>query len=291
MSKRLYYVRNDSGSTTRFFDQVLDNGEEWEIIDRKLDNWRDDLTVSGAITSGTLSVGDGSQFFNPFDGEQYFYEEPTPTTITLPPNSLLAVVSGTNLFGGIDYQFSARSITAQGLTVVSGTEGLVLVADAVVGAAGTTVVSGAGIVTISGGADFGMFEKDGIIYRPDDTRGGKLLSIERASLIFGRQGNTKSVFLGVNGITNSNAGYVLPRPGTITASTSHHTSGVADYHIILDGDIGSPIATNSGISPGPTHKPSQNIDVPSGTLIQIFMNNTGNAFDPTGLIEVAWRCE
>ncbi len=187
MSRRLYFVRNDSGSPNRFFDQVLANGEEWEIIDRKLDNWRDDATVSGSISSGTLSVGDGSQFFGPFEGEQYFYEDPKPTTIDWPSNSLVDVISGTNLFGGTEYTFLSKAFRPIGFTVTSGIDGLELTVNhptvdladdtlltvssgtdpegvaaytlgtkAVVGDFGVTVISGADTVTISGGTAIGQ---------------------------------------------------------------------------------------------------------------------------------------
>jgi hypothetical protein len=149
---------------------------------------------------------------------------------------------------------------------------------------------GSSALTVSGGADFGIIEVDGILYRPDNTRGGKLLSIDRVALAYGRQANAKNVFLGVNGITNSNAGYVLPRLATLTATSSHHSDGIADYHVVISGNIDFPVQEVNGLAPG-SHWFERNVDLPSGTLIQVYMNNAGNAFDPSGFLEVAWRLE
>ncbi len=131
VNRRRTEVVNNTGSTALFFDQVLAPGEVWEIVDRKIEMWRDDITISGAITSGTLGVRDGTQeFTNTIDALQYFYANPTPqTTLEWPTNSLVTLISGVDELGNISYSFQARSIVAQGLTVTSGVDGIELVVD------------------------------------------------------------------------------------------------------------------------------------------------------------------
>jgi len=180
INRRRTEVVNNSGSTALFFDQVLAPGEVWEIIDRKLEMWRDDITISGAISSGTLGVRDGTQEFTSVTNAlKYFYDNPAPvTTLKWPQNSLVTLASGIDAFGGIEYEFQHKSVVGVGglISVVSGTEGIeIIVNDGAdvdsLTASGVTVTGSvqlnsiAGIsisaddntdtVTISGGVEIG----------------------------------------------------------------------------------------------------------------------------------------
>jgi len=130
-NRRITEVVNNTGSTALFFDQVLAPGEVWEIVDRKIEMWRDDSTISGAITSGTLGVRDGTQeFTSTVAGLQYFYNNPgNRTTFNWPVNSLVTLVSGTDELGNIDYTIERKAVTGVGITVVSGVDGLQLTRD------------------------------------------------------------------------------------------------------------------------------------------------------------------
>jgi len=138
VNRRITEVVNNTGSTALYFDQVLEAGEIWEIVDRKLQLWRDDITISGAISSGTLGVRDGEQEFTETqDALQYFYDNPRPlrpTTIQIhgqPSASALTTTSGVDALGGLTYTLSPKALVGDG---------------------GTTVVSGSHTVTISGAA-------------------------------------------------------------------------------------------------------------------------------------------
>ncbi len=131
INRRITEVVNNTGSTALFFDQVLAPGEIWEIVDRKMEMWRDDPSISGAITSGTLGVRDGTEeFANTTHALQHFYDNPKPqTTLEWPTNSLVTLVSGIDQIGNVAYSFAAKSVTARGLTVTSGTDGIELIVD------------------------------------------------------------------------------------------------------------------------------------------------------------------
>ena len=130
-NRRITEVVNNTGSTALYFDQVLAPGEVWEIVDRKMEMWRDDPSISGAITSGTLGVRDGTQeFSSPVTALQYFYNNPgNQTTFNWPVNSLVTLVSGVDQLGNIDYSIERKAVTGVGITIVSGTDGIELISD------------------------------------------------------------------------------------------------------------------------------------------------------------------
>jgi hypothetical protein len=75
--RRRTIVTNQSGVTTDFVRKRLTNGESFEIIDRDINVWRDDPTISGAITAGDLVISNGLEIFNdPLEGEYWFYGLP-----------------------------------------------------------------------------------------------------------------------------------------------------------------------------------------------------------------------
>jgi hypothetical protein len=74
--RRRTIVTNQSGVTADFVRKRLTNGESFEIIDRDINVWRDDPTISGAITSGDLEVSNGIETFGPAEGEFWFYGLP-----------------------------------------------------------------------------------------------------------------------------------------------------------------------------------------------------------------------
>jgi hypothetical protein len=101
---------------------------------------------------------------------------------------LVTLVSGTDVFGNIDYSIERKAVTGVGLTVVSGTDGLQLIADPdqddvdSLTASGVTFTgtvflnsvgggslipnSGTNTITISGGASFeDLFTSVGKIYK------------------------------------------------------------------------------------------------------------------------------
>ena len=74
--RRRTIVTNQSGVTADFVRKRLDHGESFEIIDRDIDGWRDEPTVSGAISSGDLVVSNGTEVFGAAAGEYWFYGLP-----------------------------------------------------------------------------------------------------------------------------------------------------------------------------------------------------------------------
>lgn len=77
ISRRRTIVTNQSGVTADFVMKRLTDGESFEIIDRDLDVWRDDPTISGAIASGDLVVSNATETFTlPAEGEYWFYGLP-----------------------------------------------------------------------------------------------------------------------------------------------------------------------------------------------------------------------
>lgn len=75
--RRRTIVTNQSGVTADFVRKRLDNGESFEIIDRDINVWRDDPTISGAISSGDLIVSNGLEIFtDALEGEYWFYGLP-----------------------------------------------------------------------------------------------------------------------------------------------------------------------------------------------------------------------
>jgi len=75
-SRRRTIVTNQSGVTADFVMKRLDNGESFEIIDRHINVWRDDPTISGSIAAGDLVVSNGLETFGPAEGEYWFYGLP-----------------------------------------------------------------------------------------------------------------------------------------------------------------------------------------------------------------------
>jgi hypothetical protein len=190
INRRITEVVNNTGSTALFFDQVLAPGEVWEIVDRKMEMWRDDPSISGAITSGTLGVRDGTQEFSSTGRAlQYFYNNPgSQTTFNWPVNSLVTLVSGVDELGNIDYSIERKAVTTVGnISVVSGTDGLEITVtedddvDSVtvsgVTFTGSVVLAnigggqllpdiGSNTITISGGASVeDIFTSEGKIYK------------------------------------------------------------------------------------------------------------------------------
>jgi hypothetical protein len=189
-NRRITEVINNTGSTALFFDQVLDPGQIWEIVDRKIEMWRDDPTISGAITNGTLGVRDGNQEFSSTVGAlQYFYNNPgARTTFNWSLNSLVTLVSGVDELGNVDYTIEKKAVTGVGLTVVSGSEGIELIVDPdqddvdsitasgvtftgsvnfdTVDGASITMDAGSNTITISGGlTPEQQFDTSGKIYK------------------------------------------------------------------------------------------------------------------------------
>ncbi len=74
--RRRTIVTNQSGVTVDFVRKRLTNGESFEIIDRDINLWRDDPTISGSITSGDLVISNGLETFGPTEGEFWFYGLP-----------------------------------------------------------------------------------------------------------------------------------------------------------------------------------------------------------------------
>jgi hypothetical protein len=75
--RRRTIVTNKSGVTKDFVRQRLEDDESFEIIDRDINVWRDEPTISGAITSGDLLVSNGIKTFPiPAEGEFWFYGRP-----------------------------------------------------------------------------------------------------------------------------------------------------------------------------------------------------------------------
>jgi len=190
INRRITEVVNNTGGTALFFDQVLAPGEVWEIVDRKMEMWRDDPSISGAITSGTLGVRNGvEEFVSVTAGLQYFYNNPgTRTTFNWPSNSLVTLVSGVDALGNIDYTIERKAVTGVGITIVSGTDGLELLSDpdeddvdsittsgvtftgsvnlANIGGGALITDIGSNTITISGGASVeDIFTSEGKIYK------------------------------------------------------------------------------------------------------------------------------
>jgi hypothetical protein len=75
--RRRTIVTNKSGVTQDFVRKRLEDDESFEIIDRDINVWRDEPTISGAISSGDLLVSNGLKtFFIPAEGEFWFYGQP-----------------------------------------------------------------------------------------------------------------------------------------------------------------------------------------------------------------------
>lgn len=139
-TKRITTVTNTTGSTVTFREKRFSPGEAFEIIDSNIDLWRDDLTVSGAINSGTLLVSnDTGDFVNTSDGLTYFYDTAHINTIT---------ISGVTVTGALVIQGTGGVIltsTPSGIVTVSGFRDEFLAASGVV-----PDIVGEEIVTSSG---------------------------------------------------------------------------------------------------------------------------------------------
>jgi hypothetical protein len=185
------------------------------------------------------------------------------------------------------------SSTATNEITISGTphtENTDTISDAIIGAGGIVVTSGVDTTTISGGADFGYIkDDDDIVYAPDDSRGGKLLSVGRDSELWGNTGNQKLTFLGFNGIKNTGVGWLMPRDATITNITTEHDFGDMLLDIVVDGNIGTPLISFTTLSAGPNELGPQDADLAEGETLQVYLSNTSNVRDPIVWIELAWR--
>jgi hypothetical protein len=141
----------NTGPANLFFDQVIGSGEVWEIGDRKIAGWREDLTVSGALTSGTLRVRDGTQTFGIANGLLYFYDQHPQrhTTITIPGQVLVTLSSGVDALGGVNYTIGSRAMLGDSfVSVVSGTNSIQWSAKSIIGSGAVTVTSGTGTVSV-----------------------------------------------------------------------------------------------------------------------------------------------
>jgi hypothetical protein len=160
--------------------------------------WRDDPTISGAITSGTLGVRDGNQeFASTALAFQYFYNNPGGrTTFSWPENSLVTLVSGTDVFGNLEYSIERKAITGVGLTVISGSEGLELVVDPDQDDVDSITASG---VTVTGSVQFESV--GGIAITANDTT--DTVTISGGAVVGENIGNFFQVEFSSVGITNN----------------------------------------------------------------------------------------
>jgi hypothetical protein len=216
-----------------------------------MEMWRDDPTISGAITSGTLGVRDGTQeFSSTARALQYFYNNPgTQTTFNWPENSLVTLVSGVDELGNIDYSIERKAVTGVGITVTSGTDGIELVSQhatintvgdptlltlssgtnptggteytlgthAIVSAGSISVISGTETVTISG-------ESSGLGSLP-----GKTYQIS-----YGNSGVTSNKWLEVgHGNPSNQSPHVLPFASQLIGMTFSNKNDNVDSDIEL----------------------------------------------------------
>jgi hypothetical protein len=95
--------------------------------------------------------------------------------------------------------------------------------------------------------------------------------------------------MGTHGVNNADAGYVTHRDGVITSITSHHVSGSMDLHLIESGVVTQTIAEFNGLSAGANILEPLSIEIPGNELLQLYLANTTNVFDPVVAVEIAWR--
>jgi len=152
--------------------------------------------------------------------------------------------------------------------------------------------AGSNTITISGShnPEF-ILDDEGVIYVPDPTRSGIPISVNRDTFTYGRSGNQKLTYLGIHGVLNSDAGYVIQRGGYITSITSHHKSGIMDLHVVESGTYTSTLAEFNGLAAGDNIFAPLSIEVPGNELLQLYLANTTNVLDPVVVVEVAWRLE
>lgn len=158
----------------------------------------------------------------------------------------------------------------------------------IVGTSGSiTVSSGINPVTISGA----MVVVEGIGYISDLTRGGKYLSLSRQNYAYSRSGARDNGYLDVQQIAQVDAGWVIPRKGTIVAITSFWISGVNGKSLeIHRNNSATVLHSHVGDAGVPNYENTLNVDLNAGDKLRVFVSAAGGSITNTNVIvEVAWR--
>lgn len=201
------------------------------------------------------------------------------------------VISGSNI-NILSSRISNAIIGAGGITVISGTSTTSISSaaapSAILGIANNTVVvSGSNSITVSGMVTV----ISGVGYLVDTTRGSKSLSVSRQNYPFSFDGLADGTFLAAGAAVNADAGWVMPRNGTIVSYSAYFTTGpVGKSFEVRKNNSATTISTLS-INPGAAFYDDQvNINVDKGDRLQVFVTTAGlGAQDPTFMIEIAWR--
>ena len=158
----------------------------------------------------------------------------------------------------------------------------------IVGTPGSVAVSsGTNPITISGA----MSVVEGIGYISDSTRGGKYLSLSRQNYAYSRSGSRDNGYLDVQQIAQIDAGWVIPRKGTIVAITSFWISGVNGKALEIHRNTSTtPLHTHVGDAGVSNYEDNLNVDVDAGDKLRVFVSSPGGSISNTNVIvEVAWR--
>lgn len=145
----------------------------------------------------------------------------------------------------------------------------------------------------STGLEGGRIEvKNGVLYIYDDIR-SKWLSVNRQTLVFGRNGVAGNQYLSyMGGGMSSDSGYRPSNSATIV-SMSVQTSTSDDYSIdIRKNDTLTGIASLSVSGSDNAGEITTDVNLTIGDFLQCYLNYTGSGSgveDPVVVIELAWR--
>jgi hypothetical protein len=125
---------------------------------------------------------------------------------------------------------------------------------------------------------------------PDDTRGGKTLSVTRQFITWGRSFFTRNQYLNsIGDFASNNSGYRMIRNATITGiSVQTEDSDTYTVRIRKNGSATN-IASLSVSSATGNEDGSVNIDVNEGDRLHCYLESTNFVQYPVVILEIAWR--
>lgn len=219
---KLLIIRNTSGGQVTYVGQRLEDGESFHIEQRNILRWRDDLTVSGSILSGDLTVSDGdADLPTPAKGLQYLLGIPDDFPAIV-GNNFVTVTSG----GGVVF------LATDNPSLQSFVEDAM---PAIVPGGDLTVVSGTSTITISG------------------TTGGEASlvgTLHQIAFMKGEDTVDNDVFLntygdGRDGSPSNQSPAIMPWKSKLVGITYTNKKSGTKVHIevcsVADGDGNSPV--------------------------------------------------
>lgn len=136
----------------------------------------------------------------------------------------------------------------------------------------------------------GLTIVNGILYIYDDTR-LKNLSSFRTTIVAGRSGRAKNVYLGVgDGQPSSSVGIRIPRPSTLT-SISAQARGANSWLVHLRKNQSNVDLYTLNIITNGIHDITLNLDLDEGDILQFHCDSTAflGIRDPLVVVEIAAR--